>query len=413
MTPRFKLHEKLFVRESNPPWIRRIGDMLVALNILHVTTTIGPMGFYFIGLLMGVVLLAGSLMVGMASFVVEIEIETMANEKFLRPLDLGYLSQMNYGIWYLIFCPFLLALVALAYDAMRKAQQSYPSMLPSFERLGKTRWIAAVGIVVFAFFVLKNIIVEWGDYKNLSLGWVQAKPLQDYRDEIARTNVPIDLVARKKRFDKFLIPREERFIQKDEIRSIKILSIDRNLHVKSFWSMIFFILVTKFWVGLWEAIVIYFAILALTWGLIGARHLDLPALKDTSGAFYHLSWIRRPAFYIFLVGLFINLFCIFRYTSNAAKGSYGKWDQYWSLLVFSPALFLIPAFHILATIYNSSENEDQAYLSKRGVMAGSVWMISFAYVIYLVLGYINPRQQTILVACFKPFISGLKKLLGL
>src|SRR5689334_23437447 len=229
MTPRFKLHEKLFARENNPPWIRKIGDILVALNLLHVTTTIGPLGFYFIGLFMGVVLLAGSLIVGMASFVVDIQIETTANEKFLRPLDLGYLSQVNYGIWYLIFCPVLLALVALGYDAMKRAHQSYPSMLPSFERLGKTRWIAAVGIVVLAFFVFKNIIVEWDDYKNLSLGWVQAKPLQDYRDEIARTNVPIDLVARKKKFDRFLLPKEERFIQRDEISSIKILRIDPNL----------------------------------------------------------------------------------------------------------------------------------------------------------------------------------------
>jgi hypothetical protein len=412
MTPQFKLHEKLFARVSGVPWIQKIGKILVALNVLHVTTSIGPLGFFSIGLGMGLVLLISSLAVGMASFFVKIEIETGANENIQRTLDLGYLSQMNYGIWYLLFCPILLALVALAYDAMRKAQQSFPSMLPSFERLGKTRWLAAMGIVVLGFFVFKNIIVEWDDYKNLSLGWVQAKPLQDYRDEIARTNVPIDLVVRGKKFDRFLIP-PERFIQKDEIRAIKIREVDPNLHVRSFWGMLLFIALTKFWVGLWEAIVVYFAIVALTWGLMGARHMDLPALKDATGAFYHLSWLRRPAFYVFLVGVLVNLFCIFRYTSNAAKGSYGKWDQYWSLLVFSPALFLLPVFHILGTIYNSSENEEQAYLSKRGVMAASVWVVSFGYVIYLVLGYINPRQQTILVACFKPFISGFKKMIGL
>jgi hypothetical protein len=412
MTPQFKLHEKLFARMSVVPWIQKIGNILVALNVLHVTTGIGPLGFFSIGLGMGLVLLISSLAVGMASFLVKIEIETGANENIQRTLDLGYLSQMNYGIWYLLFCPILLALVALAYDAMRKAQQSFPSMLPSFERLGKTRWLAATGIVVLGFFVFKNIIVEWDDYKNLSLGWVQAKPLQDYRDEIARTNVPIDLVARGKKFDRFLIP-PERFIQRDEIRAIKIREVDPNLHVRSFWGMLLFIVLTKFWVGLWEAIVVYFAIIALTWGLMGARHIDLPGLKDATGAFYHLSWLRRPAFYIFLVGVLVNLFCIFRYTSNAAKGSYGKWDQYWSLLVFSPALFLLPVFHIFATIYNSSENEEQAYLSKRGVMAASVWIVSFGYVIYLVLGYINPRQQTILVACFKPFISGFKKMIGL
>jgi hypothetical protein len=177
--------------------------------------------------------------------------------------------------------------------------------------------------------------------------------------------------------------------------------------------MLLFIVLTKLWGGLWEAIVIYFAILTLVWGLIGARNIDLVALKDSTGAFYHLSWVRRPAFYIFLVGLLVNLFCVFRYVSNAVKGSYGKWDQYLSFLVFSPALFLIPLSVILSTVFNASDNEEQAYLSKKILVVAGLWFTSFAYVIYLVIGYINPRHQTILVACFKPFIGGFKKLVGL
>src|SRR5256885_13704690 len=111
MTPRFRLQEKLFALESSLPWVQKIGDILVTLNVLHTTTAIGPLGFFFIGLAMGIVLLVSSLAVGMASFFVQLEITT-ANETIPRTLDLGYLSQMNYGIWYLIFCPILLALIA-------------------------------------------------------------------------------------------------------------------------------------------------------------------------------------------------------------------------------------------------------------------------------------------------------------
>jgi hypothetical protein len=399
-------------RLSRSRAIQKAKQTLVAINILHLSTRIGPLKFYLIGLIAGVGLLVGSMMVGVASFSVELEIVTVQNERIQRTLDLGYLSQMNYGVWYLIFCPILLAVIAFAYDALKRAQQSYPSMLPSLERLGNMWLIAILGIAVLWFFVFKNIIVEWDDYKNLSLGWVQAKPLQDYRDEMDRTKLPIDLIAKGKKFDRFLLPGQDRFIQREDIRSVNILKIDPRLKVASLSSVLAFVVITKLWVGLWEAIVIYFAILTLVWGLIGARNLDLAALKDSTGAFYHLSWVTRPAFYIFLVGLLVNLFCIFRYVSNAVKGSYGKWDQYLSFLVFSPALFLIPTSVILSTIFNSSDNEEQIYLSKRVLVVAALWLTSFAYVIYLVIGYINPRHQTIIVACFRPFVGTFKALFG-
>lgn len=392
--------------------IQKAKQVLVAMNVLHLSTTIGPLNFYLVGLIVGVALLIGSMMVGVASFSVEIEIETLQNERIRRVLDLGYMSQMNYGVWYLIFCPILLAVIAFAYDSLKRAQQSYPSMLPSLERLGNMWLIAMLGIAVLCFFVFKNIIVEWDDYKNLSLGWVQAKPLQDYRDEMDRTKLPIELIAKGKKFDRFLLPGQERFIQREDIRSVNILKIDPELKVANLSNVFAYVVMTKLWVGLWEAIVIYFAILTLVWGLIGARNLDLAALKDSTGAFYHLSWVTRPAFYIFLVGLLVNLFCIFRYVSNAVKGSYGKWDQYLSFLVFSPALFLIPTLVILSTIFNASDNDEQSYLAKRVLVVAALWFTSFGYVIYLVIGYINPRHQTIIVACFRPFVLTFKALFG-
>ena len=158
-------------RLSRSRAIQKAEQTLVAMNILHLSTSIGPLKFYLIGLIAGVGLLIGSMMVGVASFSVELGIETVQNERIQRTLDLGYLSQMNYGFWYLIFCPILLAVIAFAYDALKRAQQSYPSMLPSLERLGNMWLIAILGIAVLWFFVFKNIIVEWDDYKNLSLGW--------------------------------------------------------------------------------------------------------------------------------------------------------------------------------------------------------------------------------------------------
>jgi hypothetical protein len=393
--------------------VRATKRLLVACNLLHRTTTCAPLQAYLIAVLVGLVLLFSSVVVGLASFWVNLEIETIYNDRVTRTLDLGYLSQANYGAWYLVLCPVLLAILACAYDAMRKGHERYPEMLPSLDSLGKTWWIALIGILVFSVFVLKNIVVEWNDYKNLGLGWVQARPLENYRSEIEQTNMPIDLVAKGKKFDRFLLAKQDRFIQRDEIRSIKLLKVDPQLHVKNFWSMLIFIVATKFWAGLWEAIVIYFAVLTLVWGLTASRRIDLAVLKDSTGAFYHLSWIRRPTLYIFLVGLLVNTFCVLRYISNAVKGSYGKWDQYWSFLVFSPALFLIPFLLVLSTIFNSSDNDEQAYLSKKLAVVAGLWLLSFTYVVYLVLGYVNPRQQTILVACFKPLIQPFKKLCGL
>ena len=393
--------------------IQKLKAIFVSSNVLHLSTMINPLRFYLLAFGMGVGLLIFSIAIGVASFKVDLNIETINNDHIPRVLDLGYLSQANYGFWYLALCPILLAIIAHAYDAMRKAHRIYPTMLPSLEQLSKTWWIALLGIFILCFFVFKNIYVEWGDYKNLGLGWVQAKTLQDYRSEIENTKLPIDLTAKGKKFDRFLIPKEERFIQKEEIHSVKLTKIDPQLNVKGLCGLIAFIIITKLWVGLWEAIVIYFAILTFTWGIKGGQNIDLPALKDTTGAFYHLSWIRRPALYIFLVGLLVNAFCILRYIGNAVKGSYGKWDQYWSFLTFSPALFLIPLFNILSIVFNTTDNEKQIYFSKWIIAVAGLWAISFCYVIYLLVGYINPQQQIIIVACLKPFIDIFKKLLGI
>jgi hypothetical protein len=393
-------------------WLPKAINAVLACNVLHVSTTISPVMLYFGGLGIGIGLLVASMAVGMGSFNVELEIVT-TNETIPKSLDLGYASQLNYGLWYVVLCPILLSMVALAYDAMRRAQQTYPEMLPAFEKLGHFKIIKALGILILCFFVFKNIFVEWGDYKRLGLGWVQAKVLQDYRNEMQTTGQQIDLIAKGKTFDRFLLPRQERFIAKDSIKQVKITKIDPTLNVAGSSHIVAFVVITKLWVGLWEAIVIYFGIMTFLWGMAGAMRMNLSDLKDDTHAFYHLSWIRRPALYIFLSGILVNFFCVFRYVANATKGSYGKWDQYWSFLIFSPVLFLIPASLVISRVYNSSNNEEQAYLSKRVGIVAAVWSVSFAYVVYLILGYINPNQQEILVACFKPIINLFKSLFGL
>jgi len=392
--------------------ITELKNGLISANILHYSTSISPLRFYLLALGIGIILLAFSISVGMAFFHIQLEIELTNGEKILRSIDLGYISQSNYGLWYLVLCPLLLAVVACVYEAIEKAHENYPNMTTSIEELGKIWWIALIGISLLFFFVYKNLVVEWSDYKNLGLGWVQAKPLQDYRDEIEKNQKPIDLVAKGKAFDRFLLPKEDRFIQKNEIRSVFLVKVDSNLEVSGFWGMIIFIILTKLWVGLWESIVIYLAILTLVWGIKVAQNLDLQAIRDETTKFYHLTWIRRPAFYIFIVGCLVNLFCVLRYIGNAVKGSYGKWDQYWSLLILFPILFVLPFSLIMAKIYNSSDEETQIYYSKRVIIVAGIWLISFSYVVYLILGYINPWQQTILVACFKPFVDIFKKLFG-
>jgi hypothetical protein len=185
------------------------------------------------------------------------------------------------------------------------------------------------------------------------------------------------------------------------------------LKVRSFWGMIAFIVVTKIWVGLWEALVMYVSVLTFLWGSQALTRINPKDTIAEDKKRYSLEWFYRPAFYLLLIGVLVQLFCTFRFCGNAIKGSYGKWDQYWSLLTLSPAIIVIVlGVMILSKVHMFPHLENQTYIPKSIVMIVSVWLSSFLYISYLLLGYTHRQDQEVLVMCFKPFTAILKKLFG-
>jgi hypothetical protein len=393
------------------PFTQKIRAFLIKINLLHKIAGLEPWTAFVFAFLVGLGLAIWSSLIGVNFFWVKIKIfHTGGIED--RTLSLGFLDQVNYGMWYLFFCPFLFMLISTAYKATGIVTVRSSKFILPFEKLKLSWRAAAVSFVLLFSFVGKNVWVEREDYKSLGLGWVQATTLEDYRAQIY-ANGPIDLTAAHKRFDQFLLPTKHEYIPSGNIQKVLLVEVDPNLRVKNFWGMIAFIVVTKIWVGLWEALVIYTAALTFLWGKYALANIEATHVISQDKKRYELVWLFRPAFYFISVGILVHLFCIFRFCANAIKGSYGNWDQYWSLLTISPAIVVIVlGCFILSKIHIFTQLEDQTYLPKGITIIMLVWLSSFVYISYLLLGYMHPQDQEVLVMCFKPFAAILQKIFG-
>ena len=392
--------------------IQKICAFLIKINLLHKIASLEPRTAFIFSFLVGTGLAIWSSIVGVNFFWAKINIVLHTGDIEESKLGLGFLDQVNYGMWYLFFCPFLFMFVSAAYKATEIVTVRSSKFILPFEKLKQSWRVAAVSFVLLLGFVGKNVWVELEDYKNLGLGWVQAKTLEDYRTTIS-VNGPINLTAEGKKFDQFLLTKKQAYIPKENIEKVLLKEVDPTLKVRSLWGMVAFIVVAKIWVGLWEALVIYMAALSFLWGNYALANIKAEHTVTQDKKRYELTWFFRPAFYFILIGVWVNLFCIFRFCGNAVKGSFGKWDQYWSLLTLSPAIVVIVlGCFILSKVHMFPALENQTYLSKGTIIIASAWLISFLYISYLLLGYINPQDQEVLVVCFKPFTSILKVIFG-
>jgi len=393
------------------PIARKAQELLIKLNLLHKIAGLEPWPAFLLASGVGIGLAIWSSLIDIDFFWVKIKIFHAGGVEDRR-LNLGFLDQINYGVWYVfpIFCPFLFLFVSWAYKATNVLTTRTSRFILPFDKLKESWHVAALGIVILATFVGKNVYVELEDYKKLGLGWVQASTLEGYRTKIAASG-PIDLTAEGKKFDQFLITRKKEFITREKIQKVILEEVDPNLNIKSFWGMIAFIVSAKIWVGLWEALVVYTAALTFLWGTYALRHIKAEHVLSQDKKRYELGWFYRPALYLILVGIWIHLFCIFRFCGNAIKGSYGKWDQYWSILTLSPTIVvIIIGCFILSKIYMFPNLEGQTYLSKGiGILLG-IWAATFIYISYLLVGYIHPQSQEVLVMCFRPFAEILEKI---
>jgi hypothetical protein len=385
--------------------------LLVKANLLHRIAGNEPWPAFLLALAVGVGLAVWSSVIGVGFFWVKIKIFHTGGVED-RQLNLGFLDQVNYGVWYVfpVFCPFLFMFISWAYKSTGILTVRTSRFIMPFDKFKGSWHVAAVGLVILLTFVGKNVYVELEDYKSLGLGWVQGGVLQEYRTEIAASG-PIDLTAKGKKFDQFLITTKKEFIARDNIQRVILEDVDPGLNIKSYWGMVAFIVAAKIWVGLWEALVVYTAVLTFLWGTYALAHIKAEDVVSQDRKRYELAWFYRPALYLILVGVWVHLFCIFRFCGNAIKGSYGKWDQYWSMLTLSPAVIVIVlGCFILSKIHMFPNLEGQTYLSKGiGIVLG-VWTATFIYISYLLLGYIDPQSQEVLVMCFRPFAEILGKI---
>lgn len=394
------------------PLARKAQAFLIKINLLHRIAGLEPWKSFVFAFVVGSGLAIWSSLVDIDFFWVRIKIFHLGGVED-RPLNLGFLDQVNYGVWYVfpVFCPFLFMFISWAYKSTNILTTRTSRFILPFDKLKQSWHVAALGLVILLTFVGKNVYVEIEDYKKLGLGWVQASTLQEYRTIIADSKQPIDLTAAGKKFDQFLLTRKKEFITKEAVQRVTLEEVDPNLNIKGFWNMVAFIVAAKIWVGLWEALVVYTAVLTLLWGAGALARIKAEHVITQDKKRYELTWFYRPALYLILVGVWVHLFCIFRFCGNAIKGSYGKWDQYWSILTLSPAVIVIViGCLVLSKVHMFPHLEGQTYLSKGIGMALGIWVATFIYISYLLLGYIHPQSQEVLVMCFRPFAQILQKI---
>src|SRR2546421_8753941 len=98
------------------PIIQKTRAFLIKINLLHKIASLEPWTAFVFAFLVGVGLAIWSSIIGINFFWVKIKIYHTGGIED-KTLSLGFLDQVNYGMWYLFFCPFLFMFISTAYKA--------------------------------------------------------------------------------------------------------------------------------------------------------------------------------------------------------------------------------------------------------------------------------------------------------
>jgi hypothetical protein len=299
----------------------------------------------------------------------------------LRDLPLGYIQQLNYGPWFLLGMPLLLASAAMAWTWWNRSCENLDNNIPkdaSLRNVSQSIVMAVAGITLVFFFAGTSIEAEVRDYRNLGLGWVQAKAIHDAA--AAHTMIPGN------EFRHFTDGEHLR-----EVVDARVISLEElNTGMYRRWLFWTFVVVVKFLGGLWQATVVYLSLLYIRVGVRLMRHMKERGLNALDGS---VQWTITPAIMMFTVGTLTNVFSSSRYIANLAKGSYGSWDQYASFIVISPGLatlvFGVVALYLVYFEARGTANPwagtSKPYWWALGMMA-TAWMTSSMGVVHLLIG---------------------------
>lgn len=374
----------------------RLKGLPQKLNILGAMLQTNPLKLFLFAWLVGVLITIWSYYVGTGYFSVHAKIifdDATLNEA--KEISLGFIPQLNYGPWYFLpfLCPAVFLLSALTARATERFTPLHLKEKCSFIRLLENPLIACCGVVILLGFVGKNIYIEYENHNTLGLGWVQALSLKEVAQGVKDTNGAYKLENKIFKYSKKNADGKVVMAKGVVIAEVK----PENPGARNYAEMVVFIIAAKTWVGLWESLTVYLALLTLFWGFNIYRNLTDEAILEAKDGRYGFKFVDRPASYILIIGILINLFCILRYTANVYKGSYGQWDQYWSLITVSPAVALIVVG--LLIVYRIHECEDcpnQTLCSKPIWILLGVWATLFIYFAYLFVGYVDTSTQELI-----------------
>lgn|GEM_PF-4308586 len=383
--------------------------MLRCLNPLSLFLLARPPMVLALSFAIGLALCLGSIFVGCGLFAVTILVTPEpAGTAVSVPLDLGYITQLNYGPWYVFGCPVLLFFASLAAYSTKRCGPQDVRDRASFQALMRRPAIATLGLVILILAVWKNVAAEYRDYNHLAFGWVQAEQAERWAGTIAKTGRPVSLSLAQFNFHYIdLLPDAKGARGRlTRPRRIDILDVSpRDIHVRSGVPLLTFIGIAKLWVAVWESLVVYISALTALWGVAVIRSITpetVTATCDGSTAF----WAEPTAVFLLLAGILTNVFSISRYLANAVKGSFGLPDQYESLLTLMPGFVAIAlgaavfyrAFDILPT--------NRIYvISKTATALALAWLLTIVALMLLLIEFIDPRMYVPLVdlLCQLPF----------
>jgi hypothetical protein len=372
-----------------------IRAFLQRCNLPGLILDISPGKLLVGGILLGFSLAvwSGVVHVGMIDAVVAFDLKPVAGitpNLTQRDLPLGYIQQLNYGPWFLLGMPLLLASAAMAWTWWNRSCDNPDNNIPSNASLraaSKSPMMSVLGIALTLFFVGTNIEAEVRDYKNLGLGWVQAKAI----NEAAKTHQAIP----GSEFRDFTEGGKLR-----EVTDARVISIDQpRTGIYKDWLFWAFVVIVKAIGGLWQAIVVYLSLLYIIVGARLIQYMKTTRLTEVEGS---VQWTVTPAIMMFTVGTLTNVFSSSRYVANLAKGSYGSWDQYASFMIVSPGLAtLIFGVVSLYLVYFEAQGKANPWAGTSTpywwalTTSATAWMTTSLGVVYLLIGLDPAAAQEI------------------
>ena len=379
-------------------------SLLSSLSPYNAVLRLRPVRAFLFSWIIGLILAAASLWLGAGLFHAGVVVLDGSKNHEL-PLSLGYIEQLNYGVWFLIpfLCPTVFALCVIIFRSSQSAPPEWRRYC-NLSELTDTRLIAGVGIVICTFFLCKDVLIEVRDYKTLGLGWVQAESIEDQWKQNVKYHLPSTPIRR--RFRTFDI--NEKQVQAAEVDLVSVSPPD--FHIRSHRAFLVFVLAAKLWCGFWEGLVVYMSVLLAIWSVGVYRAVDpsadaglyKPGDKTPALIRMRIEWAQPVVICTLLLGLEINFFSILRFVANAAKGSFGSRDQYWSMLTLSPAVIVaFCAISILVKAVMSKFQDLGSFASRMELALWAVWGLSYVMLVHLIIGFNDAPTDSLLSSAVK------------